>query len=414
MDVKNIHSGPPQQSPEESSPTPVASTSLRSAPIDPRYTYDIAREIRNAWSNHDSKCCPDTSPYCELHREATSSSDSRPQTQRKSLAAHLKEPSPLFAPGPVDPQNSSPLFRKLPPEIRGQIWTHLLTYPSVVLLVADGGLPRTHYARHLTPSLLSSCRRIHLEAAPILYGRNAFSVVHIPNMLRSRSSAPRFVLSPRYFPLLRRLNIDVPDKWIERRVFTTRWGAELERYTEVLGALVRCAGPRLRHLQISLVRNCALESYTSWGPYVADCMPLMQAVSKDFLPAARESGDIRTKFLLVLPCGGGGGNSSDNGGDRARVALDVLRPDAPAVIHAVARNLGTLQKTARLNGVGLAESLVVEVAGEGGCLLGGEVEAEAGVRREDDDEEEGPLQIVLSLSDQARPGKSLGAGTQCL
>ncbi|KAK7510578.1 uncharacterized protein IWZ02DRAFT_494544 [Phyllosticta citriasiana] len=405
MNVGNSRSGHSQRCLAKNSPKPVTNTTLRSVPIDPRYTYDIAREIRNAWSNHESKCCPDTSPYCELHREATPPSESAtPGTQRKPLAAHLKEPSPLLAPGPIDPQNTSPLFSKLPPEIRAQIWAHLLIYPSVILLVADGGLPRTQYARYLAPSLLSSCRRIHLEAVPILYGRNAFSVVHIPNMLRSRSSAPRFVLSPRYFPLLRRLNIDIPDKWIERRVFATRWGAELERYVDVLGALVSCASPTLHHLQISLVRNCALESYTSWGPYVAYGTPLMQAVAKEFLPAAHENGGGRTKLLLVLPCSGdGGGGSGDDGGGGGwgRVALDVLRPDAPALIHAVARNLGTLQKTARLNGVGLAESLIVEVTGERGHSLEKDTEAEVVVRRVDEEQMEGPPQIVLSLTDQA-------------
>ncbi|KAK8228022.1 hypothetical protein HDK77DRAFT_486551 [Phyllosticta capitalensis] len=399
MDIKTSHSA--SESAEQ--PARIASTTLRSVPANPYYTYDIAREIRNAWSNCDSKCSPDTSLCCASEQEATLSSTSATANgQRKPLAAHVEDPSPLLNPGPIDPQLSSPLFSKLPPELRAQIWAHLLTHPSIILLVADGGLPHTHYGRHLSPALLRTCRRIYLEALPILYGRNAFSVVHIPNMLRSRDSAPRFVLSPRYFPLLRRLNIDVPDKWIQRRVFATRWGAEVERFSEILGALVKAAGPALRHLQISLVRNCALESYTSWGPYVGPDTPLMQALKKDLLPATTRDGGGggggpggRTKFLLVLPCGGG-----DDG--EGKVSLDVLRPDAPAVIHAVARNLATLQKTARLNGVGLAESLVIEVKGQGGALLEGEVEAEVLVRRGEPEEEEGPPQIVLSLTGGTR------------
>lgn len=137
-------------------------------------------------------------------------------------------------------------------------------------------------------------------------------------------------------------------------------------------ALVALAGPGLRHLQLSLVRNCALESYTSWGPYVAADSPLMRAIASDFLPGVRDAKgrEGSRRFLLLVPCGPG----SAAGGAEVQRAFDVLRADAPAVVHAVARNLGRLQKTARMNGVGLDESLLVRIKGEAKDGQGGLLE----------------------------------------
>ncbi|KAL0258301.1 hypothetical protein SLS55_007476 [Diplodia seriata] len=273
---------------------------------------------------------------------------------------------------PVSPQPHSPLFARLPPEIREQIFSHLLTHAGVILCVADGGLPPApRYGLH--PAVLATCRRAALEALPVLYGRrNRFSVCHIPNLLRSRAAPPRFALWPRCFALVRRLNVDVPDKFIERW-YRAEWSAArdgFESYARVTGALVAMAARsgRLTHLQLSLVRNCALESYTSWGPYLAGDTPLMKAVDRDFLPGVLGggggAGGRSARFLLVVPCGAG----SAAGSPEAQRAFDVLRPDAPAVVHAVARSLGTLQRTARLNGLKLEDSLRVVVKDkEGGA-----------------------------------------------
>lgn len=321
---------------------------VNSVPIDLRYSFDLSREIQRAWST-ELTCVPD------MHAAQLPTPPTPPPSSlgRKSLSKHLEQPDALhrtLTSRPIDPQNNSPLFSKLPPEVREQIWSHLLVYPGVILCITDGGLPQPHY--NLTPALVRTSRRLSLEALPMLYGRNCFSVFHIPNLLRSRATPPRFALAPRYFALLRHLNIDIPDKFIDRWYYTA-WGAEYESYAAVVAALVRLAGPHLRHLQLSLVRNCALESYTSWGPYVAADAPLMRAVARDFLPAARG----RTKtFLLLVPCGAGSGE--------AQRAFDVLRPDAPAVVHAVARNLGRLQKTAGMNGLELGESLQVRIKGD--------------------------------------------------
>lgn len=339
---------------------------LRSVPIDPRYSFDLSTQIQQAWST-ELTCFPD------LHAVRPSQPAPPPPSKyRKPLSKHLEQPDSLhqtLTSRPINPQNSSPLFAKLPPEVREQIYTHLLTYPGVLLCVTSGGLPTPYYNLH--PSILPTCRRLALEALPILYGRNRFSVFHIPNLLRSRNAPPCFALSPRYFPLIRHLNVDIPDKFIDRW-YRTPWGDEYESYMAMTAALVALAGPGLRHLQLSLVRNCALESYTSWGPYVAADSPLMRAIASDFLPGLRDAKgrEGSRRFLLLVPCGPG----SAAGGAEVQRAFDVLRADAPAVVHAVARNLGRLQKTARMNGVGLDESLLVRIKGEAKDGQGGLLE----------------------------------------
>ncbi|EKG14835.1 hypothetical protein MPH_07958 [Macrophomina phaseolina MS6] len=248
----------------KSRPCQTRQSILRSVPIEPRYSFDLSAQIQRAWST-ELTCFPD------LHAAQPPKPTPPPASNyRKPLSKHLEQPNSLhqsLTSRPVNPQRSSPLFSKLPPEVREQIYIHLLTYPGVILCITSGGLPPPHYNLH--PSILSTCRAAALEALPLLYGRNLFSVFHIPNLLRSRAAPPRFALSPRYFPLLRHLNIDIPDKFIDRW-YHTAWGDEYESYTQVTAALVRLAGRGLRHLQLSLVRNCALESYTSWGPGDAD------------------------------------------------------------------------------------------------------------------------------------------------
>ncbi|OJD35133.1 uncharacterized protein BKCO1_19000186 [Diplodia corticola] len=358
---------------------------LRSAPIDPQYSFDLFHEIQRAWST-ELTCSPDlmnanSSPPSPCNPAAHQplpphTPSSNPLAQ--PLSHHLSSPDSLYhslTSHPVSPQPHSPLFSHLPPELRTQIFSHLLTYPGVILCVTSGGLP-PHPPYNLHPSLLRTCRLAALEALPLLYGgRNRFSVPHIPNLLRSRAAPPCFALWPRTFALVRRLNVDVPDKFIDRFYRAPGWSAApdgFERYTEIVAAVVALAARagRLVHLQVSLVRNCALESYTSWGPYLARDAPLMRAVERDFLPGVLGDGGggggggRRARFLLVVPCGAG---SEAGAGAETQRAFDVLRPDGPAVVHAVARSLGALQKTARLNGLRLEDSLRVVVRdGDGG------------------------------------------------
>ncbi|GME26046.1 uncharacterized protein LTHEOB_7308 [Neofusicoccum parvum] len=351
--IRKEYSAPGSSSSRTTSQPHARHSILRSVPVDPRYSFDLSQEIQRTWST-ELTCFPD------LHAaRPPKPAPPPPSNYRKSLSKHLQQPDALYQSlisKPINPQTTSPLFSKLPPEVREQIWSHLLTHHGVILCITSGGLPTPSYNLH--PALLATSRRLCLEAAPLLYGRNRFSVFHIPNLLRSRSAPPRFALSPRYFPFVRHLNVDVPDKFIERWYYTA-WGDEFESYTAVVAALVRLAGKALRHLQLSLVRNCALESYTSWGPYVAADSPLMRAVAEDFLPRMECGAGGGRRFLLLVPCGPGSA-----GGAEAQRAFDVLRPDAPTVVHAVARNLGRLQKTARMNGVELEESLYVLVKGE--------------------------------------------------
>ncbi|KAF9640697.1 hypothetical protein BFW01_g12503 [Lasiodiplodia theobromae] len=402
--LTNIHNEYPRSKVSDTRPSAQRRSVLRSVPLDSKYSFDLSHEIQRAWST-ELTCCPD------LHAGQLSSLVPRPpplSNYRKPLSHHLSTPDSLFqslTSRPVNPQPGSPLFSKLPPEIREQIYSHLLTYSGVILCVTDGGLPTPRYG--LEPGILTTCRRAALEALPLLYGgRNRFSVFHIPNLLRSRGAPPRFALWPRCFALVRRLNVDVPDKFIERW-YRAPWSAAadgFESYAAVTGALVALAAGsgRLRHLQLSLVRNCALESYTSWGPYVAEEAPLMQAIAKHFLPGVFGDGfagaDGRSAtFLLVVPCG----SASAAGGPEAQRAFDVLRPDAPAVVHAVARSLGTLQKTARLNGLKLEDSLKVVVKendGDGDEVICGESRTEILVDEESQHESEGNRVIALEVS----------------
>lgn len=73
-------------------------------------------------------------------------------------------------------------FLDLPGEIRNQIYTSLLILPSI-------SQPRPLGDPPLYPQILSTCRKIHLEASQILYGSNTF-LAH-PQLL---SSMPRLRL----------------------------------------------------------------------------------------------------------------------------------------------------------------------------------------------------------------------------
>ncbi|KAF2084200.1 hypothetical protein K490DRAFT_59782 [Saccharata proteae CBS 121410] len=331
-------------------------TALSTVAPDRRCSYDVSPSIRAAFTN-PGLCCPNEWP---VPRTPSSSSKTAPaEPQRRSLSSWISSDPPadpfLTSTGkPTNPQSGSPLFARLPLEIRRQVYSHLLHQPSPILCVDRGGLPRTAYA--LAPAILRSCRLVLAEALPVLYSQNRFTINHIPNLLRSSNSAPRFAICPRYFALIRYLNVDVPDKYIPR-FYATDWGDEYEGFVDCVSGVIRAAGRGLRHVQLRLVRNCALESYTSWGPYLQPGAPIMAAVADAHCPtdggSAKDEDGYARKLHLLVPC---------QGCEGPELCFDVWRPDAPVVVHCIARSLGALQRTAGLNGWPLEDVLKVKVA----------------------------------------------------
>ncbi|KAK8127261.1 hypothetical protein PG984_008369 [Apiospora sp. TS-2023a] len=101
---------------------------------------------------------------------------------------HFKRPAPT-----PHPQSQSPLFAKLPPELREAIFRLVLVASPPILglraydsregpvkleLVSHGywGPPITSFRAVRVLSLLRSCRRARDEGLPLLYGANTFDV----------------------------------------------------------------------------------------------------------------------------------------------------------------------------------------------------------------------------------------------
>jgi hypothetical protein len=94
-------------------------------------------------------------------------------------------------------------FLDIPGEIRNQIYTLLLTLPSLSTKRQLGDPP-------IYPALLSTCQKVHSEGREILYGNNTFLAHH--NLL---SGLPRLRLyyctisSPSLISMIRRYHIRV-------------------------------------------------------------------------------------------------------------------------------------------------------------------------------------------------------------
>ncbi|KAI7229357.1 hypothetical protein KC330_g7478 [Hortaea werneckii] len=98
-------------------------------------------------------------------------------------------------------QSASPLF-SLPPELRNDIWRHLLVHtsssPSSSLNAIDRKEPHRRssprfgprHPPHICANILRTCKQANTEATPILYGENTFNA-H-PSLL---ASLPSFLLS---------------------------------------------------------------------------------------------------------------------------------------------------------------------------------------------------------------------------
>ncbi len=67
------------------------------------------------------------------------------------------------------------LFLNLPPEIRNQIFRHLLTHKTPILTYSSNNLgPPSPTLLYLCPDILLACRSIYEEGSSILYGENMF------------------------------------------------------------------------------------------------------------------------------------------------------------------------------------------------------------------------------------------------
>lgn len=128
----------------------------------------------------------------------------------------LKLPqSPLKLKLPESDQVGSPLFAKLPAEIRLNIYSLLLISPHPI--ESPHRLFRSEpvlllHNRPPAPSIdavfLCTCQKIHREALPVLYGNNtlAFSspdgLEHFAHTQLQRRSSAEASVDPRYLPML--------------------------------------------------------------------------------------------------------------------------------------------------------------------------------------------------------------------
>ena len=67
-----------------------------------------------------------------------------------------------------------PLFLRLPPEIRLQIYRYLLHSPEPLKMQ-----PRAKASGQLSSAIIRTCRLLYNEAIAVLYGENSFALLHI-------------------------------------------------------------------------------------------------------------------------------------------------------------------------------------------------------------------------------------------
>ncbi|TID17574.1 putative WD repeat-containing protein [Venturia nashicola] len=85
----------------------------------------------------------------------------------------------------MDPQLQSPLFSRLPGELREQIWKYALTSSGAIVDPTISPYPRTHFqpVPKLGVSLLRTCKRINTEtSSAFLYSQNRFRFTNAHTM----------------------------------------------------------------------------------------------------------------------------------------------------------------------------------------------------------------------------------------
>lgn len=118
----------------------------------------------------------------------------------------------------VNQQHSSPFFR-LPGELRNEIYNMLLC-PDVEPLSALADQQKNHNTQHAThpphtpsqlyPAILSTCRKAHLEATPLLYESHIFHAhTSLLTSMPHLTSAYRPVIHNRSIALIRRWQISL-------------------------------------------------------------------------------------------------------------------------------------------------------------------------------------------------------------
>ena len=156
-------------------------------------------------------------------------------------------------------QHHSPFLDRLPPELRLQIYTHLLVTP--LPLKGTHARATTKYSLHT--SILRTNRQIHTEALPIFLGKNTFHITTIPPSLSAFETIPQNLegdgaleppLQLRHLHLVRSLEIDLLFYPPHLRIgcWTDRWhpvSPGAKRYVTSLSFLLRAA-THLRKLEI--------------------------------------------------------------------------------------------------------------------------------------------------------------------
>lgn len=116
---------------------------------------------------------------------------------------------PRHEPVPASVISELLCFLNLPPEIRSSIYGLLLVAPN-------GTMTCSHKDFKPHPQILRVCRQIHIEASPILYGKNQFHLV-VQNLRAIHSGRHGWTnCGARNINSIRRLNIDsypAPSLW---------------------------------------------------------------------------------------------------------------------------------------------------------------------------------------------------------
>ncbi|KAF7887003.1 uncharacterized protein EAF02_003650 [Botrytis sinoallii] len=123
------------------------------------------------------------------------------QATIESTLAQLKDAKESL----IQAKSTSPFMRKLPIELRLKIYKLLLVNPKLSETESIG--KAVEYGKsvkfELTPAILSTCKAIHSEAEPILYGSNTFIIeciggygpvgsLHVPQSPLTRFTDPSF------------------------------------------------------------------------------------------------------------------------------------------------------------------------------------------------------------------------------
>lgn len=131
------------------------------------------------------------------------------KTEKKSHVMSATERRILFANGKMDEQGDS-LFFRLPAELRNQVYEELLCPEAPSLKDLARRTKSSSTVPTLYPAILSTCRKIHEEAADLLYTTPVFHA-H-PSLLASLphlSSAARPVLYPSVISKIKRWQLNL-------------------------------------------------------------------------------------------------------------------------------------------------------------------------------------------------------------